>query len=74
MSFGLAVQTKRHGAINMFELSYDGHPFASLIQEGTTLVDYSRRRIFKEFDTAIEFYLAQIAPKVNSDGDPFRAD
>jgi hypothetical protein len=66
MSCGLTVETKRYGAINMFELSYDGHPLASLIQEGTTLVDYSRRRVFQNFDTAIEFYLTQIAPTINS--------
>jgi hypothetical protein len=66
MSCGLAVQTNRYGAINMIELSYDGHALASLIQEGATFVDYRRRRVFRDIDTAIEFYLAQIAHPTNS--------
>lgn len=58
MSCGLAVQTKRYGAISMFELSYGGLPIASLIREDTAVVDYSRRRAFRDLETAIEFYLA----------------
>lgn len=66
MGWGLAIQTKRYGAIIMFELSYDGHPLACLVREGTTVVDYSRRRVFQDLQTAIEFYLAHIAPAINS--------
>jgi hypothetical protein len=63
MSCGLAIQPKKYGAINVFELLYDGHPLASLVKEGTTLVDYSRRRVFQDFDAAIEFYQTQLAHK-----------
>jgi hypothetical protein len=60
MSCGLGIQPKKYGAIDVFELLYDGHPIASLIKEGTTVVDYSRRYVFQDFDAAIEFYLTQI--------------
>jgi len=66
MSCGLAVQTNRYGAIKMLELFYDGHPLASLIQEDKTFVDYSRRRIFPDIDTAIEFYMTQRSPSTES--------
>jgi hypothetical protein len=66
MSWGLALKTMRYGAINMFELTYDGQPMATLIQEDTTVVDYSRRRVFRDLDAAIEFYLAQMDPSANS--------
>ncbi len=66
MSWGFAVQTRRYGAINMFELTYDGHPVASLVQEDKSVVDYSRRRVFCDLDTAIEFYRTQIATTTDS--------
>jgi hypothetical protein len=61
MSCGLAIQTKRYGAISMFELSYGGLPVASLIREDTAVVDYSRCRVFPDLETAIEFYLGTTA-------------
>jgi hypothetical protein len=60
MSFGLAVQPKKYGAIDVVELLYDGQLLASLIKEGASVVDYSRRCAFQDFDAAIEFYLTQI--------------
>jgi hypothetical protein len=65
MSSALAVQTKKYGAITVFDLLHEGSLVASLIKEGPLLVDYSRRRIFQDLNTAIEFYLLQIAPHRN---------
>jgi hypothetical protein len=65
MSHGLAIQTKKHGAITLFDLLYEGRLIATLIKEGTNLVDYSRRRVFQDFGAAIEFYLTQMAPRKN---------
>jgi hypothetical protein len=62
MSHGIAIQTKKYGAITLFDLLYKGRPIATLIKEGTKLVDYSRRRVFRDFDAAVEFYLTQLAP------------
>ena len=56
----LAVQTKKYGAITTFDLLYEETLVASLIKEGTNLVDYSRRRIFQDWDSAIEFYRMQL--------------
>jgi hypothetical protein len=60
MSSVLAVQTKKYGAITVFDLLHERRLVASLIKEGPFLVDYSRRRIFQDLDSAIEFYLIQI--------------
>jgi hypothetical protein len=61
MSCGLAIQTKKHGAITLFDLNHEGRLIATLIKEGTNLVDYSRRRVFQDFEAAIEFYQTQMA-------------
>jgi hypothetical protein len=66
MSCVLTVQTKRYGAITAFDLLHEGRLVASLIKESTNLVDYSRRRIFQDLDTAIEFYVTQVEPDKNS--------
>ena len=66
MSCGLAIQTNKYGAITLFDLLYDGRFIASLVKEGRRLVDYSRRRVFQNFDVAIEFYLALMVPDKNS--------
>ena len=66
MSCVLTVQTKRYGAITAFDLLHEGRLVASLIKESTNLVDYSRRRIFQDLDTAMEFYLTQVEPDKNS--------
>ena len=66
MSFVLTVQTKKYGAITALDLLHEGRVVASLIKESTNLVDYSRKRIFQDLDTAIEFYLTQIGPDKNS--------
>jgi hypothetical protein len=66
MSGGLTVQTKKYGAITALDLLHEGRVVASLIKESTNLVDYSRKRIFQDLDTAIEFYLTQIGPDKNS--------
>ena len=63
MSCVLTVQTKRYGAITAFDLLHEGRLVASLIKESTNLVDYSRRRIFQDLDTAMEFYLTQVEPE-----------
>jgi hypothetical protein len=63
MSRGLVVQTKKHGAITLFDVVYKGRLIATLIKEGTKLVDYSRRRVFHDFDAAFEFYLTRMAPQ-----------
>ncbi|MCI0622241.1 MAG: hypothetical protein L0387_11350 [Acidobacteria bacterium] len=60
MSCALTVQTKKYGAITTFDLLHEGRLIASLIKEEGNLVDYSRRRIFEDLDTAIQFYLMQI--------------
>ena len=57
MSGVLTVQTKKYGAITAFDLLHEGRLIASLIKEESNLVDYSRKRIFEDLDTAIEFYL-----------------
>jgi hypothetical protein len=62
MRCALTVQTKKYGAITAFDLLHEGRLVASLIKESTNLVDYSRRRIFQDLDSAIEFYLTGIAP------------
>jgi len=66
MSCGLAIQTNKYGAITLFDLLYDGRFIASLVKEGRSLVDYSRQRVFQNFDTAIEFYLTLMVPDKNS--------
>ena len=66
MSSVLTVQTKRYGAITAFDLLHEGRLVASLIKESTNLIDYSRRRIFQDLDTAIEFYLPEVEPNKNS--------
>ena len=66
MSCGLAIQTNKYGAITLFDLLYDGRFIASLVKEGRSLVDYSRQRVFQNFDTAIEFYLTLMVPVKNS--------
>lgn len=62
----LVVQTKKYGAITTFDLMHEESLVASLIKEGTNLVDYSRRRIFQDWDSAIEFYLVQLDANQNS--------
>jgi hypothetical protein len=59
----LAVQTRKYGAITAFDLLYGERLVASLIKEEQNLVDYSRKRIFQDLNSAIEFYLMQIAPE-----------
>ena len=66
MSCVLTVQTKKYGAITAFDLLHEGRLVASLIKESTNLVDYSRKRIFQDMDTAIEFYVTQISQDKNS--------
>jgi hypothetical protein len=66
MSCVLTVQTKKYGAITTFDLLHEGRLVASLIKESTNLVDYSRKRIFQDMDTAIQFYLTQISQDKNS--------
>ena len=65
MSCVLTVQTKKYGAITAFDLLHEGRLVASLIKEGPNLVDYSRKRIFQDLDSAVEFYLTGIAPDKN---------
>jgi hypothetical protein len=60
MSGVLTVQRKKYGAITTFDLLHEGRLIASLIKEESNLVDYSRKRIFADLDTAIEFYLMQL--------------
>ena len=66
MSCVLTVQTKKYGAITAFELLHEGRLVASLIKESTNLIDYSRKRVFQDLDTAVEFYLTGIAPEKDS--------
>jgi len=66
MSGVLTVQTKKYGAITAFDLLHEGRLIASLIKEESNLVDYSRKRIFEDLDTAIEFYLMQLVANRDS--------
>ena len=62
MSCVLTVETKKYGAITALDLLHEGRPVATLITEGQNFVDYSRKRIFQDLDTAVEFYLTELAP------------
>ena len=70
MNCVLTVQIKKYGAITACDLLHEGRLVASLIKEKTNFVDYSRKWIFEDLDTAIEFYVAQAAPDKNSDVPP----
>jgi hypothetical protein len=66
MNCVLTVQTKKYGGITACDLLHEGRLVASLIKEKTNFVDYSRKRIFEDLDTAIGFYLEHALPDRNS--------